>query len=93
MLKLVDKKSTYESGKIDSLYRIGDKLIELKNNQKNSYLFDKTIDYIVSELHAYNVVVDYSRVLEDLKILYNIDSSNEFVACEVRIKLSKQISR
>ena len=93
MLKLVDKKSNYERGKIESMYRIGDKLIELKNNQKNSYLFDKTIDYIVSELHSYNVVVDYSRVLEDLKILYNIDSSNEFVAGEVRIKLSKQISR
>ena len=36
MLKLVDKKSTYESGKIDSLYRIGDKLIELKNKPKES---------------------------------------------------------
>jgi len=89
MLKTNDKKSTYESGKIDSLYKIGDKLIELKNNQKNSYLFDKAIDYIVSELHAYNVVIDYPKVYENLKTLYNINSSNEFVANEIRIKIGQ----
>ena len=70
-MEINEKETTYESGVIDNLFKIGDKLVALRDNKPDN--FNKAINYIVSELHAYNSVIDYHEVSQALKQKYNIE--------------------
>ena len=58
-MQINEKETTYESGVIDNLFKIGDKLVALRDNKPDN--FNKAINYIVSELHAYNSVTKKER--------------------------------
>jgi hypothetical protein len=80
-MEINEKETTYESGVIDNLFKIGDKLVALRDNKPDN--FNKAINYIVSELHAYNSVIDYHEVSQALKQKYNsrnkIDRNTPFI--------------
>ena len=67
------KKDTtiYVTKKLDNLYKIVDKLVEIRNKTFMLPQVENEYNYILSELQAYNRCVNYIEVKENFKKLVN----------------------
>ena len=59
--------SVYDTNEVDNLYKIVDKLVELKNDPFKFVDWDIKFNYVLSEIQTYNRYVDYPKLREDFK--------------------------
>lgn len=59
--------SVYDTNEVDNLYKIVDKLVELKNDPFKFGDWEIKFNYVLSEIQTYNRYVDYSKLREDFK--------------------------
>ena len=67
------KKDTtiFETKKLDNLFKIVDKLVDIRNKTFMLPQVENEYNYILSELQAYNRCVNYIEVKENFKKLVN----------------------
>jgi hypothetical protein len=60
------KETIYDTNEVDNLYKIVDKLVELRNKPfKNNWI--REYNYILSELQTYNRYIDYNDIRNKFK--------------------------
>lgn len=59
--------SVYDTNEVDNLYKIVDKLVELKNDPFKFVDWEIKFNYVLSEIQTYNRHVDYPKLKEDFK--------------------------
>ena len=65
MIKI--KETIYDTNEVDNLYKIVDKLVELRNDPFKYDDWNIKYNYILSELQTYNRYIDYNNIRDKFK--------------------------
>jgi len=61
------KETIYDTNEVDNLYKIVDKLVELRNDPFKYDEWNIKYNYILSELQTYNRYIDYNNIRDKFK--------------------------
>ena len=61
------KETIYDTNEVDNLYKIVDKLVELRNDPFKYGDWNNKYNYILSELQTYNRCIDYNNIRDKFK--------------------------
>ena len=65
------KETIYDTNEVDNLYKIVDKLVELRNDPFKYDEWNIKYNYILSELQTYNRYIDYNNIRMLIRMLIN----------------------
>jgi len=61
------KETIYDTNEVDNLYKIVDKLVELRNDPFKYDDWNIKYNYILSELQTHNRYIDYNNIRDKFK--------------------------